>query len=43
MYGNGKFVYSGTFHIMWGEVGQGILLDGNIFLNKLDQLCINIA
>ena len=38
---NGKFVFSGTFHIMWVEVGQGILLNRSIFLNKSDQLCIN--
>ena len=40
---NGKFVFSGTFHIMWVEVGQGILLNRSIFLNKSDQLCINIT
>ena len=40
---NGKFVFSGTFHIMWVEVGQGILLNPSIFLNKSDQLCINIT
>ena len=28
---NGKFVFSGTFHIMWVEVGQGILLNRSIF------------
>ena len=40
---NGKFVFSGTFDIMWVEVGQGILLNRSIFLNKSDQLCINIT
>ena len=40
---NGKFVFSGTFHIMWVEVGQDILLNRSIFLNKSDQLCINIT
>ena len=40
---NGKFVFSGTFHIMWVKVGQGILLNRSIFLNKSDQLCINIT
>ena len=40
---NGKFVFSGTFHIMWVEVGEGILLNRSIFLNKSDQLCINIT
>ena len=40
---NGKFIFSGTFHIMWVKVGQGILLNRIIFLNKSDQLCINIT
>ena len=40
---NGKFVFSRTFHIMWVEVGQDILLNRSIFLNKSDQLCINIT
>ena len=41
--GNGKFVFTGTFHLMLVEVGQGILLNHNIFLNKSDHLCINIT
>ena len=40
---NGKFVFSGTFHIMWVKVGQGILPNRSIFLNKSDQLCINMT
>ena len=40
---NGKFVFSETFHIMWVEVGQGILRNRSIFLNKSNQLCINIT
>ena len=40
---NGKFVFSGTFHIMWVKVGQGILLNRSIFLNKSDQLCKNVT
>ena len=40
---NGKFVFSGAFHIIWVEVGQGILLNRSIFLNKSNQLCINIT
>ena len=39
---NGNFVLSGTFHLMWADMGQGILLFRNIFLNKSDQLSINI-
>ena len=39
---NGKFVFSGPFHLMWVEVGQGILHYRNIFLNKSDQLCIHV-
>ena len=40
---NGQFVFSGMFHLMWVEVGQAILLYPNIFLNKSDQVCINIT
>ena len=32
---NGKFVFSGTFHIMWVEVGQGILLNRSIFSEQI--------
>ena len=39
---NGKFVFSGMFHIMWADLGQIILLYPDIFLSKSDQLCINI-
>ena len=31
---NGKFVFSGMFHLLWVAMGQGILLYCNIFLNK---------
>ena len=32
---NGKFVFSGTFHIMWVEVGQDILLNRSIFSEQI--------